>query len=283
MNRALWKKAVSDSWRQLAICTVILLLFSWLFVWLMSLLKIGAWASLLNLLPSFFKPLMGVDVVKLATPTGQLSVLYVHVVTLLVCVGWALGRGSDAVAGEIGRGTMDLVLSLPVRRATLVVISAAVAAFGAAVLAISVLAGTCLGLVTVTLHGKVAPWALLPGAANLCCMTFCFAGVTTLISSCGRDRWRTIILSGGFFVLSAIVKTTWQLIPAQSDGWLGAWLKTWLKYGSFLTPFRPQYLILEEDTGLLALRYDATLVSLGVIAYAAAAIVLTRRDIPAAR
>ena len=36
MNLALWKKAVSDAWRQLAASSVLLLLFSWVFVWLMS-------------------------------------------------------------------------------------------------------------------------------------------------------------------------------------------------------------------------------------------------------
>ena len=277
MNPALWRKAVSDAWRQLVICAVILLLFSWLFVWLMSLLEVGAWAILLNMVPSVFKTLIGVDVAKLATPTGQLSLLYFHTVTLLVCVGWALGRGSDAIAGEIGRGTMDLVLSLPIRRATVVVTSAVVAAFGAAVLPLSVLAGTCLGLATVTLHGEVSPWALLPGVINLACMTFCFAGITTFISAFNRDRWRTIILSGGFFVVSLIVKMAWRLVPDR------LWLKEWLHYASFLTSFRPQYLILEGDDGSLALQYNATLVILGLATYVAAAVVLTYRDIPTAR
>jgi len=51
MNLALWKKAVSDAWLTLAVSSVLLILFCWLFVWLMSLFDIGAWSRLLDLLP----------------------------------------------------------------------------------------------------------------------------------------------------------------------------------------------------------------------------------------
>ena len=114
MNRALWTKALADAWRQLLTSVVVLAVFSWLFVWLMSQFKVGEISIILNLLPGFVEAMIGVKLRLLASPTGQLSVIYVDVVTMLVCVGWALGRGSDAVSGEIGRGTMDLILALPV-------------------------------------------------------------------------------------------------------------------------------------------------------------------------
>ena len=67
---------------------------------------------ILKWLPGFVQSLVGVPLETLATPIGQLSILYVYVVTLLVCVGWAMGRGSDSVSGEIARGTMDLILTI---------------------------------------------------------------------------------------------------------------------------------------------------------------------------
>ena len=45
MNRALWRKAVADAWPSLAISSVLLLLFCWAFVWLMSLFDTGAWGA----------------------------------------------------------------------------------------------------------------------------------------------------------------------------------------------------------------------------------------------
>ena len=115
---ALWKKAVVDAWVQLAVSCGLLAAFGWLFVWLMSLFKLGAWGALLNLLPDFVQPILGVPLADLATPAGRLSFLYVHVITLLVCLGWAVGRGSDVVSGGISRGTLELVLTLPIRRST---------------------------------------------------------------------------------------------------------------------------------------------------------------------
>ena len=141
LNLALWKKAVSDAWLTLAVSSALLILFCWLFVWLMSFFDAGRWGSLLSLLPNFVQPMIGVPLAKLASPAGQLSVLFGHLVTILVCVGWAVGRGSDSISGEIGRGTMDLLLSLPVWRISVMAVPAVVATLGAAVLAASVWLG----------------------------------------------------------------------------------------------------------------------------------------------
>ena len=57
----------------------------------MSRFPVGGFGIILKWLPGFVQAMVGVTLEMLATPVGQLSILYVHVVTLLVCVGWALG------------------------------------------------------------------------------------------------------------------------------------------------------------------------------------------------
>ncbi len=281
MNRALWNKAVSDAWRQLAVGCVILILFSWIFVWLMSMIQLGAWSALLNLMPSFVEPIMGVPIKELAGPAGRLSMLYVHVVTLLVCVGWSVGRGSDPICGEIGRGTMDLIASLPVRRAAVILVPAVVSTFGAALLPASVLLGTTFGLLMFDLGGDVPISRFLPGAINLFCMTFCLTAITALLSSFNRDRWRTISLAIGVFVVSLIVKLIGRLWQPESE--LGHYLHYVFTYGSFLNAFHPQRLILmPEEAGWLATKYNLTLIGLGLVCYVLATIIFTRRDVPAA-
>jgi len=274
MNWALWRKAVLDARLQLAVSGLLLLLFAWVFVWFSSLFKVGAWSALLKFMPDFFQSMLGVPVAKLATPAGQVSVLYVHAITQLVCVAWAVGRGSDSISGEIGRGTMDLILSLPVRRVSVMIAPAVVATVGAAVLVASVWVGTAIGLLTVDLGGRADAAEFLPGAINLFCMTFFLTGVTTLVSSFSRDRWRTIFTVLGFFVVSFILK---MIARVWRQGW-------WLNYLTFLSLYRPQELILMRETsGTAALRYNLTLVGLGLVGYAAAGVILARRDIPAAR
>jgi ABC-2 type transport system permease protein len=217
---------------------------------------------------------VGVPLAKLATASGRISVLYVHLVTLLVCLGWAVGRGSDVVSGEISRGTMDLLATLPVRRFWVVVVSAAVTALGAAVLAVSIWGGSLLGMQTVTLPDTVAPQRFLPGVLNLFSMTFCLAGITALVSAWDRSRWRTVLVAGGFFAVSSVVKMIARLWAPGA----------WLKYLSFLAAFEPQRLILldPDTTHSTAWWCNGTLLCLGLGAYALAAIVFSRRDIPAA-
>jgi ABC-2 type transport system permease protein len=271
MNLALWKKAVFDAWRQLLLSGAALLLFGWVFVWLMSLFPMSAWLVFLRFVPDFIQSMVGVPFAKLATPLGQMSILYVHVVTLLVCVGWALGRGSDSISGEIARGTMDLVLSLPVWRPTVMIVPAVVSTVGAALLVASVWLGTILGLACFHLQSPVSPRDLLPGALNLFCMVFCFTGITTFVSSWNRDRWRTMSWAGGFFILSLIVEMVGRM-------WAGG---GWLRWFSFLTLFRPQELILLPDqNGWAGVECNLALVLLGLLSFAAAGLVLWRRDIP---
>ncbi|MHC4177285.1 MAG: ABC transporter permease subunit [Planctomycetota bacterium] len=274
MNRAIWKKAFSDAWLPLGVSSIILILFSWLFVWLVSQFDIGLWGLMLRMMPGWVEDIIGVPLDEIVTTTGRLSFLYVHAITMLVCMGWAVGRGSASISGEIARGTMDLILSLPVRRATVVAAPAVVAGLGGAVLAGSITAGIWLGLLTVDLPGKTSLSEFLPGAVNLFCLIFCMTGVTTFVSSWNRDRWRTVSLAVVVYVVFLIIDVVASLWPPGS----------WLQYCTFVTAFHPQLLILQpEETGWLAWKYNVPLLVLGLIAYAGAVAVFSYRDIPEAK
>jgi ABC-2 type transport system permease protein len=274
MNRALWTKAVSDAWRQLVVSIVLLTLFSWLFVWLMSRFPVGGVGVILKWLPGFVQSMVGVPLSMLASPVGQVSILYVHVVTFLICVGWALGRGSDSITGEISRGTMDLILTLPIWRVSVIVIPAVVTAVGSVLLSAAVMLGTWLGLLCVRFDSPVAMTEFLPGAVNLACMTFCVTAITTLISAGIRDRWMAFALSGGFYVVELVIKLIARMWPAGK----------WLFSLTFLSAFEPQELILGTNSGShTALRYNLTLLGLGLLCYAAAVWIFNRRDIPGPR
>ncbi len=80
--------------------------------------------------------------------------------------------------------------------------------------------------------------------------------------------------NSGFFAVSSVVKLISRLW--EPGAWLG--------YLSCLSAFEPQKLILLEPevTQPMACRYNATLVGLGLASYCLAAVVFSRRDIPAA-
>ena len=216
----------------------------------------GGIGIILNLLPGFVEAMLGVPLKLLASPVGQLSVLYVDVVTLLVFVGWALGRGSDSISGEIARGTMDLILSLPVWRVTVLVMPAIMTTVGSMLLAGSVQLGTMLGLACVRFENPPASAVFLPGTFNLFCMMFCFTAITTFVSSWSRDRWTTIGIAGGFFIFSLIVKLIARMWPAGKR----------LFSLSFLSAFEPQELILMPDvTGHTAVYSHAARIGPGML------------------
>ena len=74
----------------------------------------GLWANFVNLLPDFIRDLVGVSVLDLASLEGRLSFLYLHGITVFLCLFWSIGRGSDVVSGGIASGHLELVVTLPV-------------------------------------------------------------------------------------------------------------------------------------------------------------------------
>ena len=283
LHPALWQRAVSRSWRQLAVSAVVAVLFGWAFVWLMSMFK---WGAIIQVIPEFLLKALGKDAELYVTKTGQVSFLFHHPIIQLICFGWAIARGSDVVAGEISRGTMEHLITLPVRRIMVFLAPSLVAVAGAAVLAASTWAGLSLGLLTVRSFEDLSPAGFLASAVNLFAMIFCVLAFTTLFSAMDHDRWRAIWRATGVFLVSMIVFTVGFLWPA---GW-------WLKCCVFHGAFQPQTLALKAGeawtlplgpaggiTWPIAVWFNLVLLVLGLACYVAAAVIFVKRDIPIPR
>jgi ABC-2 type transport system permease protein len=274
MNRALWRRAFLESRMMLLASTALLFGFHWLFVWLSSKIDLGAMGMFLGALPKEWQRVSPVPVADLATPAGRIGLAYVDPVALVTVTAWGIARGSDAVSGELGRGTLEMVVAQPVRRISVLSVQAGVATLGAILLGVASWLGTCAGLATVTLPGDVQVARLLyvPAAWNLTSLSFFLAGFTTLLSSCDRYRWRSIGLAAGFYVVSLIMKLVARMAPEFE----------WLLYGSFLGFFEPLLFINHADDGFwLSLEYNGGLMGLGLLCYASAAAIFCHRDLPA--
>jgi ABC-2 type transport system permease protein len=91
------------------------------------------------------RSLIGGERINLDHAMDMLSIGYVHpVMELMFCV-WAIGRGASAVAGEIDRGTMELLLAQPLARFKLILAHFIVDLLTIPVLCLSLWAGTCIG------------------------------------------------------------------------------------------------------------------------------------------
>lgn len=272
MNRALWTKAVGDARLLLAGLTILMFGFNWLFVWLTSLVELGAFTVFLKALPGEFESLIGVPIGEVATTSGRIALGYIDPVVVFTIVTWSFARGSDVVSGEMGRGTMEMLLAQPVRRWQLLGTHAIVTTVGSAVLALSAWLGTYQGLAVTGLIREVEPRHFIPAALNLFACTFFLTALTTLISACDNQRWRTLGIVGAIYIVQLLMKIVARMAPKFH----------YLMYATFLAAFEPQTLVIYPDRAWnTSLRYDGTLLGLGLVCYVVAAVVFSRRDIPA--
>ena len=207
--------------------------------------------------------------------SGSLAVAFWrHPLMLLILCTWPIARGSGAVAGEVERGGMDLVLSRPVSRTTYLAAQVAAALAGMAVLAAALVAGL---MASARLHPVESPptWpAMAYPALNVVALGMAIFGYTLLASAVDVVRWRaTLIGSGltiGAFVLLVLAQIFAQFPSLEH-------LKTVDRFSIFRA--------FDPAEALVAGRSLATNAAvLGAVALAgivAAWLAFARRDLPA--
>jgi len=272
-NAAIWKKTWGDQ-RVLVLSLVALwTAFPWIYIWLSSQIPMPVFQDvLLRAIPQDWQRLSGVPFTEVATHAGRVALAFVDPVIVLAATVWGITRGSDAVSGQLERGTLEMVLAQPVRRlavfATQAIATTAAAALLCGVLFAAVYTAVSLG----PWAGKVDPLRFVPAASNVFGLMVCMAGIAACVSAADSYRWRTIGILCGFYVFSILAKLVGRL--STSLGWVG--------YLSILNAYEPQRLVGDPSTSwpLLA-TYDGVLLGLGIAAYAIGAVLFCRRDLPA--
>jgi ABC-2 type transport system permease protein len=240
-------------------------------------------------------------------PNDFLAVGMLHPVVLILSCVWVIGRAAGAVAGELDRGTMELLMSQPVPRNRLILAHFLVDCFSIPVLCLSFFAGTEFGLwavgpftpdysavkklneeipfpIPIPDHPGELPVSgqrQFPALANLAALMFALSGLTMALSAAGRNRWRVI----GLGVLVSVV-----MFIANVLGQL------WDTVG-FLRPltvffyYQPQKVMLRSEWTVnlgeawpgvnLGVPIVFVLLLVGAIGYGIALRIFTRRDLPA--
>jgi ABC-2 type transport system permease protein len=272
LPRALVWKAWNDARWLLASLVMLNAVFQLVYVWLASQVQLGALGVFIRTLPSSFEKIAGFPLDVMATPTGRMAMAYIHPVTTMAAAAWAIARGSDCVSGEIGRGTMEMLLAQPVKRYSVIVTHALVTTAGALILAAMAWTGTFLGIIAMGYQDQVHASSFLPPALNLFGYIFFLSAVSTLASAVGSDRRRVIGFMCGFY----LVQLLFRLVARAVSG-LG-----WLEYFSFFGAYQPELMSIHPATAWFdVLKYDAALVGAGLLCYAGAVIWFNRRDLPA--
>jgi len=272
-NTAIWKKTWGDQ-RVLVLSLMALWIgFPWLYIWLSSQIPMPAFQDvLLRAIPKDWQRLSGVPFTEVATHAGRVALAFVDPVVVLAATVWGITRGSDAVSGQLERGTMEMVLAAPVRRVAVFVTQALATTAAAALLCTVLFLAVWTAIALGPWAGKVDPLRFLPAAANVFGLMVCMAGISAGVSAADSYRWRTVGILCGFYVFSILAKLVGRL---STPLW-------WVGYMSCLNAYEPQRLVGDaaESWRLLA-QYDAVLIGVGGVAYAIGAVLFARRDLPA--
>lgn len=128
---------------------------------------------------------------------------WLHPFIWLPVVVWAVGRGSLAVAGELERGTLDLVLSRPIARWAYLYTQVLVAGVGLVLIPAALVAGNRISTRFNPVDDPPSAGLLFWPALNLALLGAAIFGITLVVSASDRVRWRatlvgTVVTTGGF-------------------------------------------------------------------------------------
>ena len=221
-----------------------------------------------------FQAILGGESVNLSKTSDLLSVGYVHPLPQTILMIWALGRGASALAGELERGTMELLVSLPIPRWKIITTQLAVDLVTIPTLALCMILGTFIGTKLVPLpNADLLPY--FRGVLLAIAFAFAMSGITYAISSVGRSRWR--VLAWTFAVIFSM-----SLLNLLGQLWdtLGPWRPLAIHYY-----YQPQYAILKDQWTLpvAGMQFNALAVMFGVagLGYSFALWRFSQRDLPA--
>ncbi|MFM7289855.1 MAG: ABC transporter permease subunit [Planctomycetia bacterium] len=272
-NTAIWKKTWGDQRVLLLSLVALWTAFPWLYIWLSSQIPMPAFQDvLLRAIPKDWQRLSGVPFSEVATHAGRVALAFVDPVVVLAATVWGITRGSDAVSGQLERGTMEMVLAAPVRRSAVFVTQALATTAAAALLCCVLFAAVWTAIACGPWAGKVDPLRFLPAAANVFGLMVCMAGISAGVSAADSYRWRTVGILCGFYVFSILAKLVGRL---SKPFW-------WAGYLSILNAYEPQRLVGDpaESWPLLA-AYNGALIGVGVAGYVIGTILFAKRDLPA--
>ena len=236
IDRILLKKYIGQSILLFASCGLALFAFAWVRVWVVSLLDMGQFQTILEQFREFEK-FAPIEFDSLFTYPGRVGMTYDEPIVILCVVIWCISRGSDVVSGELGRGTLEMVLSQPISRTRLLLSHATVSVVGLGLLCMLVWAGIGVGVQTTSVKETVPPPTIripiiefdLPltmgepemqtlhlsdrvdvrmfaaSTFHLFAFGFFVLGLATLLSSVDRYRWRTIGVTVAIYIVQLVM------------------------------------------------------------------------------
>jgi ABC-2 type transport system permease protein len=264
---ALIRRTARDGALLLGVIALSLVLMEIVFAFFISQLSTEFLEQLPEVIRRLIQGLAGIDVTQ-APQALFVTVGFIHPLVLAITWAFLIALGTRATVGQIDRGTADLLLALPVRRATVYVATSLVWAAGTVILAASVCIGAQLGPRIAPLEEHPDAATLLIPAVNLVALLLATGAMIAAVSAFCTRR--------GVAVGVAVA----VLLAAFLLHFLEPFLSFFRKLGviGFLHYYRPVETVRD---GVWPLRDIAVLLVAGAFVWLIGLWRFTRRDIPA--
>lgn len=257
--------------------------------------------------------LIGGEQLRFDRAMDVLALGYIHPLMQVIFCLWAIGRAAGAVAGELDRGTMELLLAQPLPRSRVILAHFLVDLIVIPIVCLSLWGGLSLGVWLVgplqadpeaqqdlPLDPQIAAFAKAsmppppppdperlkidrlpfgPPLLNVAGFIFAVSGVTMWLSAAGRFRWRTI----GFAALVILAQFMFNVIGGMIDS------LAFLRPLSIFYYYQPQHIALHGEWNASLAPFGisgsvpvlAVLFAVGAAGYLLAWRTFIRRDLPA--
>ena len=267
---ALFRKNIGDARWMLLIIGSALFGLAWLFVYVTHNFEASIRASLGG--GPAVRMLRGLGGNAMNSSTAAIEMVFWNrEVVLLMLAIWAIARGSAAVAGEIERGTMDMILSRPITRLAYLNAQVASALVGLGLLVGAMIAGNQVGAHYNTLNDPPSLLLLSKPALNLVAFGAAIYGYTLFLSTVDLVRWRPILIAS-VATLAGFIALILANIPT-----LEAWKPTLERVSIFKAVSAVEIVTKGEtfafNTGILGL--------VGLIGLVLGYVAFLNRDLPA--
>lgn len=266
-GRSIFAALLARLWRQHRVALLILTIAVAIFEFVITRVaplpgETGFFGGLAALLPPDLSSFVN-EQLSLASPAGVIALGYLHPFFLALLSAWTIRIGAGAIAGEIGRGTMDILASRPVPRWWLVAAAWIAIAGGLAVILGAAWLASAVGLRLRPLGISGAAIWKLPAMAWL--LFLAWAGLTLAIGATRREAGVVIAWASGLIATAFVLEflsRLWQPLA-------------WSRSLSLFAYYTPQTIVTAGPRPI-----DVLVLSTVAAASAVAAIVLfQRRDL----
>lgn len=181
--------------------------------------------------------------------SGAIETMMLYFLTvgipIMIPLFWGISRGSAAVAAEIERGTMDMILSRPVSRTTYLLAHVLTTLVGFILMVVVLVVGNKAGEQFYSVDMSPSVRALARPAINVAAMGLAMFGVTVAMSAWDLVRWRPTMIAT-ILTIAQLVGYAMANQPETADD---SWYKVPGKLSIFSTFYPIEAFVKGEKLG----------------------------------